>query len=224
VQGEGAAQSVPGTALDNAGNTASTAVGAISIDKTAPTVTVTGIANGAIYTFGAVPAAACSTTDGLSGVLAEATPGVTGGTGVGVGQYVASCSGATDKAGNSGSASVTYSVHYAFTGFFAPLSHQSAFNPASAGTTVPVKFSLAGSFGLAIFEPASPTSTQVHCTTSAPLGAAVPTVVAGLFSYDPASGVYQYNWKTVAAWKNTCRVFSLGLNDGSTRTVKVSFK
>jgi hypothetical protein len=69
LSSEGANHSATGTAVDLAGNTASTMVGGINIDKISPLVTVTGVSDGATsYTFGAVPAAGCSTTDFLSGV------------------------------------------------------------------------------------------------------------------------------------------------------------
>ena len=109
---EGANQSASGTATDNAGNSASTSVTGINIDRTPPVVTVTGVTNGAIYTLGSVPTAGCNTTDALSGVQSNATPSVTGGNLSGTGTLTASCTGAMDKAGNPGAAaSVTYQVN-----------------------------------------------------------------------------------------------------------------
>jgi hypothetical protein len=110
---EGANQSVSGTATDKAGNSASTQVTGINVDLTAPVVSVTGVTNGATYTLGSVPPAGCMTTDALSGVQTNATPSVTGGDSNGTGTFTASCTGATDKAGNTGAASVTYQVNAA---------------------------------------------------------------------------------------------------------------
>jgi len=73
-------------------------------------VRVTGVTNGATYTLGSVPPAGCETTDALSGVQTSATPNVTGGDANGLGAFTASCTGATDNAGNAGEASVTYQV------------------------------------------------------------------------------------------------------------------
>ena len=70
------------------------------VDNTPPVVSVTGVANGATYLMGAVPAAACSTTDALSGVAIPAALSITGGTIAGTGSFTATCVGATDKAGN----------------------------------------------------------------------------------------------------------------------------
>ncbi|MFO1316651.1 MAG: hypothetical protein U1F58_13695 [Burkholderiales bacterium] len=110
TRGEGGNQSVNGTATDNAGNSASAAVTVINVDLTAPVVTVTGATSGATYALGAVPAAGCTTTDALSGVQTSATLAVTGGNPDGTGTFTASCTGAMDKAGNAGAASVTYDV------------------------------------------------------------------------------------------------------------------
>jgi len=83
----------------------------VLVDKTAPVVTITGVSNGAVYTLGSVPTAACNTTDTRSGVATQATLSVTGGNPDGTGNFTATCSGATDLAGNSGSASVIYTVN-----------------------------------------------------------------------------------------------------------------
>ncbi|MGH9144319.1 MAG: choice-of-anchor tandem repeat GloVer-containing protein [Vicinamibacterales bacterium] len=111
--GEGANQSVSGTATDNAGNSATAVVSGINVDLTSPAVSVTGVANGATYILGSVPAAGCMTTDGLSGVQTGATLSVTGGSGNGVGAFTAACTGAMDKASNPGMASVSYQVNAA---------------------------------------------------------------------------------------------------------------
>ncbi len=109
VSTEGANQSVTGTATDAAGNSSGVTVKPINIDTTPPTAAVTGVANGGIYPVGSVTPA-CRTTDGLSGVDTAASLSLTGGTG-GLGTITATCSGATDKAGNLGpSVSVTYTV------------------------------------------------------------------------------------------------------------------
>ncbi|MEZ4862432.1 MAG: Ig-like domain repeat protein [Caldilineaceae bacterium] len=83
----------------------------IKRDAIAPVVTVTGVSDGASYTVGSVPTAACSTTDALSGVATQATVSVTGGNPDGTGSFTATCSGATDNAGNSAvPVSVSYTV------------------------------------------------------------------------------------------------------------------
>jgi hypothetical protein len=108
--GEGANQSVTGTAFDNVGNQAKATVSGINVDETPPVVAVTGVTNGAVYQPGSVPTAGCQTSDALSGVATNASLTVSGGSG---GSFTASCSGATDRAGN---AAATVSVSYQVVG------------------------------------------------------------------------------------------------------------
>lgn len=83
----------------------------IDIDQTAPVLAVTGVSNGATYTLGSVPTAACSTTDATSGVATQATVADPGGNGNGTGSFTATCSGAADNAGNPAApVNVTYTV------------------------------------------------------------------------------------------------------------------
>ncbi|MFN8444105.1 MAG: ExeM/NucH family extracellular endonuclease [Caldilineaceae bacterium] len=98
------------TCRDKAGNTGSASY-SVKVDKVAPTVTVTGVSNGASYTYGSVPSASCNTQDATSGVASAATISVTGGNIDGIGNFTATCSSATDKAGNSSTpVSVSYTV------------------------------------------------------------------------------------------------------------------
>lgn len=84
----------------------------ITRDATAPLVVLTGVSNGVNYPVGSVPVAGCTTNDGLSGVALPATLSVTDGGGAdGSGNFTATCSGATDNAGNTAAAvSVIYTV------------------------------------------------------------------------------------------------------------------
>jgi hypothetical protein len=90
---------------DLAGNCAIGTITGLNIDMTPPSVSVTGVTSGATYN--QAPSPGCSTSDSLSGVATNATVSVTNsGT-----SYTATCSGATDNAGNSAAAvSVTYQV------------------------------------------------------------------------------------------------------------------
>ncbi len=66
---DGAGQSVDGTAVDRAGNTKTTRVGGINIDRTAPEVTVSAPADGVpTYLLNEVVIAGWSATDALSGI------------------------------------------------------------------------------------------------------------------------------------------------------------
>jgi hypothetical protein len=197
----------------------------IKRDATAPVVTVTGVADGAEYLLGDVPTAGCETTDVMSGVANAATVAVTGGTSLGVGEFTATCSGAVDNAGNTGSASVTYRVVFDFAGFFRPVDNPIVVNKVKAGQAVPVKFSLAGDQGLGIFATGSPTSASMACTDWAPSDTVEETVTAGSSSltYDADADQYVYVWKTNKAWAGTCRELQVKLVDGKTYTANFQF-
>jgi hypothetical protein len=225
LAGDGAGRSVIGTATDNAGNSDTATVSGINLDKTGPEVEVTGVSDGATYTLGAVPDADCDTSDALSGVATAATVNVSGGTANNVGTFTATCSGAKDVAGNDGQASVTYTVHYDFSGFLSPVDNPPIINSAKAGQTIPVKFSLHGDHGLDILAGA-PTSALTGCDAGAPIDEI--EEVAGTagnsgLNYDAASDQYSYMWKTAKSWAGSCRVFSLWLDDGAIHMAKFSF-
>jgi Regulator of chromosome condensation (RCC1) repeat len=201
----------------SAGGTASPSV-SIKRDAHAPTVGVTGVSDGAIYTLGSVPAAGCDTQDAPSGVAHAATLSSVGGP---LGMVTATCAGAKDNAGNSaGPVSATYAVHYAFGGFFAPIANGGVLNTLKAGSAVPVRFTLAGDQGLSILAGGRAPSQQITCDPGAPT-AKVATVKAGFsLSYDATSDRYTYVWTTEKGWAGTCRQLTLTLIDGTSHTAK----
>ena len=73
---------------------------------------------------------------------------------------------ATDAYGNSATDAATVNVIWAFTGFFSPVDNPPALNTMKAGAAVPVKFSLAGDQGLAIFAAGYPNSIRIACDSS----------------------------------------------------------
>ncbi len=79
----------------------------VTSDTTPPTVTISGVTDGATYAWNQAPSPVCNTTDSGSGVATNATLSVThSGT-----SYTATCSGAVDNAGNTAAAvSVNYTV------------------------------------------------------------------------------------------------------------------
>ena len=108
LSGEGAGQSVTGTAVDNADNTASATVGGINIDKTPPTVTYTG--NAGVYTVDQMVDIICTAADNLSGVASTTCANIVGQAFTfGLGAHTFSAS-ATDFAGNTGTGSTTFTV------------------------------------------------------------------------------------------------------------------
>jgi hypothetical protein len=130
----------------------------------------------------------------------------------------------TDKAGNTETKTVNYSVVYNFSGFFQPVDNQPTVNNTKAGKTIPIRFSLGGDQGLDIFEPGYPTSQGYSCETGVPTDEIETTVTgkSGL-SYDSVSGRYTYNWATSGTWKG-CRHFIMKLKDGTVHEADFNFK
>ena len=98
-------------------------------------------------------------------------------------------------------------------------------NTANAGQSIPVKFSLGGNRGLAIFKPLYPKVVASSCSTTAPQDAieTYATTNSGL-QYDTTSGQYTYVWKTDKALAGQCVTFQLGLIDGSNQFAYFKFK
>lgn len=111
-----AVSSTAETAVDNAGNVSDPSnVVTVNIDKTSPTVSVTGVTDGGEYLVGLVPDVACETIDSLSGVATFASLEVTTTGADRIGSFTATCTGATDIAFNATEpVSVTYDVQYRF--------------------------------------------------------------------------------------------------------------
>ena len=115
---------------------------------------------------------------------------------------------------------------FPFSGFFRPVDNLPTVNTVKAGSAIPVKFSLGGDRGLAIFAPSYPKSQQVQCASAAPFNAPEVAVTAGNsgLSYDSASATYTYVWKTNKAWSGTCRQLTVRLSDGSDHSAQFVFR
>jgi hypothetical protein len=108
--------------------------------------------------------------------------------------------------------------------FLAPIDND-ALNVLKAGQGMPVKFSLGGDQGLAILAAGSPTSRTVQCDSSLPPDPVEQTVTAGAsgLSYDAATDVYTYTWKTDRAWAGTCRELTVTLINGTSHSALFMF-
>ncbi len=220
LTGEGANQSATGTCADRAGNAASNTRTGINIDKTVPTLAPVVSPNP--LPLNGTGTVTSNAADALSG-LASASCGPLNTSSIG-GKTV-TCT-ASDRAGNSASASASYQVGYAFTGFFAPVVNAPALNSVGGGTSVSIKFGLGGNQGLNILAANFPASRPINCATLAPLGGYQPTSPSGRsgLQYDATTNRYNYTWKTEKAWAGTCRQFSLTLFDGATYSANFQFK
>jgi hypothetical protein len=118
---------------------------------------------------------------------------------------------------------VSLRVNYDFDGFGSPLNGE--VNQRKAGAAAPVKFSLNGFKGLDIFAAGYPASRQVVCATGDAIGALEPAVSAGgtTLTFDVEADEYHWVWKTSAAWRNTCREFVVGLDDGTLHRMSFAF-
>ncbi len=197
---------------------------AVPVDNDPPVVTVTGVADGATYLLGKVPAAACNTTDSLSGVKTAATLTLTGGTANGVGQFTATCSGAVDNVGNAAApVSATFTVTYVFGGFGSPLGGE--FKP---GSTLPVKFQLLDGNGNLITTTTAIAAIQyawnARCDGSPDGGWQTAATTGGSrLRFDPTDMQFVYNWKT-SGIAGGCYSLGVKLDDTTTRSIIVVAK
>ena len=204
-----------------------TATGSFSvtvIDTTAPSVTLNGIANGAVFNLGAVPTASCSTTDSASGVAVQATLSITGGTSNHVGHFTAICSGAKDVADNlAAPVSVSFDVHYIFSGFLTDLSVSDGQN-FSAGSTINIKWRLQNTQGGFIVAPSAVLPLQVAPDPSCAAGQQGLGVDATSNNgVQENNDTFQFNWKTKGL-PTGCYAFLLPLDDGTVQSSVVNLR
>jgi hypothetical protein len=212
--GEGADQSVSGTATDWAGNTATATVPGIDVDLTNPTATFNSSMSGSIY-FGSVPAAPkCTATDELSG---PDTCDVTGYS-TALGKHTLTAT-ATDKAGRTGTATLEYTVlPYVLKGLYSPVDMGGVLNTVKGGSTVPLKFE--------VFAASELTNTsvvknfmqkQVSCVGADTLNSdAIEVTSTGgtILRYDSTGGQFIQNWQTPKK-PGTCYAVTVTTQDGS---------
>jgi hypothetical protein len=112
LSSDGANQLVSGTAMDNAGHSASATVAGINIDLTKPTITYTG--NAGRYTVDQMVNITCTVNDNLSGVLSHTGQDIVGPAySFALGNNSRSAE-ATDKAGNVGQGSTSFIVEVTY--------------------------------------------------------------------------------------------------------------
>ncbi len=132
----------------------------------------------------------------------------------------------TDKDGGVGSNAVSHSVVFAFDGFFAPIAIQPSVNQLKGGQAIPIKFSLGGDQGLAIFAVGYPKSQPIACSTGAPIAdlESIESPGSSGLSYDAVTDTYVYVWKTAKSWAGTCRQLVVKFVDGTTHVADFTIK
>ena len=150
-----------------------------------------------------------------------------------VGTFPSACSGAVAAFGNYAPSYTNgvVSVTYAWTGFFQPIdalaNHSNGkdstvvagtiFNKAKAGSSIPVKFSLNGDRGLAVFAADFPKVVKVDCASAGTYDdiEEISTATTSGLKYDATSDQYIYTWKTATSMAGTCQRLQVKLMDGT---------
>jgi hypothetical protein len=200
----------------------------VPIDTSAPTVTLsTPPTVPATYSLGQVVKASFQCDDGGSGV-ASCVGTVANGANVpttSIGDKTFTVT-ATDFAGHTTTVSHTYKVIFAFDGFFQPVDNLPTLNLVSAGSSIPVRFSLGGYQGLSIFAAGSPSSIAIKCNPTVPVDPIEESGSANASSllYQAGNNQYVYTWATDKKWARTCRQFVMKLVDGTEHRANFEFK
>ena len=232
LSGDGANQSVSGTATDNAGNHTSTTVTGLNLDHTAPSIAFRGVTNGATYTLGTAPTPSCTASDALSGVAQPCAGTLTGGNANAVGQFSYSAT-VTDRAGNTTTSTVNFRIGYRFDGFLQPINdtaHQIGTSTSifKAGSTVPVKFQLRRADGTVVQTVTAPQwlTPSKGAATSAAVDETLYSVASTGGDTYRADGTtqYIYNWGTDKSAAGFYWRIGVRLDDGSTYYVNIGLR
>ena len=218
--GEGTAiASAARTIVDAAGNSATSNVVTVKIDRTAPTV-APDVAPEMLLN--AANTATANGGDGLSGVATETCAALATAT---VGTRNVACT-VTDRAGNSASASAGYRVVYGFNGFTAPVQNPAVLNVLKAGRSValrwrvvdaqgaPVSNLAAASVGVGAIAIGCPTATENRIGTYGGSNGQLQNL---------GNGYYQLDWMAAASLRGACRRLELNLGDGVVRPALFKF-
>lgn len=232
LSAEGAAvASTAQTVSDAAGNTSAPSnVVTVKIDKTKPTLSPAVSPNPVILNGTATVTSGAA--DALSGLASQSCGTLVTNS---VGSKSVTCT-ATDNAGNTNSATVTYKVIYRFDGFLQPINDTAhttyCGNPCVAsifkgGSTVPVKFQLKDANGNVVQTATLPVwLTPVKGgSTSAAIDESVysdPATSGNTYKWDGQQ--YHYNWKTTGFTAGFFWRIGVTLDDGQTYYVYIGLR
>jgi hypothetical protein len=229
---DGTNLSVSGTATDYAGNSTSASFGSINIDKTGPTLNPVVSPNPVLLkgTATITPGA----VDGGTGVASQSCGTLDTST---VGTKSVTCT-ATDNAGNTKSATVTYQVIYRFDGFLQPINDTNHTQVCGApcpisvfkgGSTVPVTFQLKDAFGNIVQSASLPLwlTPQKGSTITGSVDETVysnPATTGSTYYWDSTTQKYTYNWSTKGYATGYLWRIGVTLDDGQTYFVYIGLK
>jgi hypothetical protein len=155
----------------------------LPVDQTAPTVSPVVTPNPVLL--GASATVAANATDATSGIASSSCGTLDTQT---TGVKSVTCQ-ATDVAGNGAAATVSYTVAYAFFGFFEPVPQASY----KRGSTIPVKFGLGSADGTRLADGAASGLLSPTCRVRITLDG---VVQSGCASYNATRDTFQYDLKT----------------------------
>jgi hypothetical protein len=121
----------------------------------------------------------------------------------------------------------THTNDYNFVGFMAGTKDYPKVNKVQAGQVLSIEMKIKGvPQGITdILAAGEPTSQKVNCATLETIGSPEATLSpknSGLERI--GQNKFEYDWRTVKSWKNTCRVFNTQLIDGSSQKALFKFQ
>lgn len=116
-------------------------------------------------------------------------------------------------------------VAYDWAGFFQPVNNLPTLNLVNAGRAIPVKFSLGGDQGMAVFVAGYPTSEPIACGSTTAVESIEIALTSGSssLSYDSSADQYTFVWKTQRSSAGSCRQLVVKLIDGTVHRANFQF-
>jgi hypothetical protein len=210
------------SANDNAGNTGTSNVINVKVDKTAPVLTCPAAPTFKLNQSGPL-AVTASVSDTLSGAKTATASGAVDTSALGT--FKSTVSG-YDNAGNKTEVGCDYNVNLDFTGWMAPINNPNYLNKMKAGQAVPFKWRLTDANGGYIGLTSADVQVAVsglNCSGSAPIDGVEEFTPGSSSLQNLGDGYYQLNWKSQSVYANSCRKVTLTITGVGQRTAQFTF-